>query len=74
MYTTTWCGYCVRLKRQMQRAGIEFSEVDIEQQPDAEELVKQANGGSATVPTLRFDDGSTLTNPSLAQVQERLAA
>jgi mycoredoxin len=32
------------------------------------------NGGNQTVPTVVFTDGSALTNPSLAQVKERLAA
>jgi mycoredoxin len=45
MYTTTWCGYCVRLKKLMQREGIDYAEVDIEQDPAAADLVMQANGG-----------------------------
>ena len=48
--------------------------VDIEQQPDAALIVEQANNGNQTVPTLLFPDGTALTNPSLAQVKERLAA
>jgi mycoredoxin len=68
VYSTTWCGYCVRLKRQLDREGVVYAEVDIEQDPSAEELVKRANGGDATVPTLIFDDGSALTNPSVKQV------
>lgn len=74
MYTTPWCGYCRRLKGQLEREGIEFSEVDIEQDPDAAEFVMSVNGGNQTVPTLHFPDGSALTNPSLAQVKEQLAA
>ena len=74
MFTTPWCGYCHRLKSQLDREGIAFSIVDIEQQPDAAFTVEQANGGNQTVPTLLFSDGSTLTNPSVAQVKERLAA
>jgi mycoredoxin len=74
MYTTTWCGYCVRLKRQMNDAGIVFDEVDIEQVPGAAELVEQVNQGNQTVPTLVFADGTALTNPSLAQVNDQLAA
>ena len=35
MYTTTWCGYCFRLKSQLGRAGVEYDEVDIERQQDA---------------------------------------
>jgi mycoredoxin len=74
MFTTTWCGYCQRLKSQLDRAGIEYEVVDIENEPEGAELVEHANGGNQTVPTLLFDDGSTLTNPSVAQVQQRLAA
>ena len=73
MYTTPWCGYCVRLKKLMQREGIEYAEVDIERDPAAAELVMQANGGNRTVPTLLFRDGSALTNPSIDQVKAALA-
>ena len=74
MYSTPWCGYCRRLKRQMDDAGISFEEVDIEQEPGAATLVEQVNHGNQTVPTLVFADGTALTNPSLAQVADRLAA
>ena len=74
MYSTPWCGYCHRLKRLMLDVGIEFVEVDIEQDDAAATLVMTANEGNATVPTLRFADGSTLTNPSIRDVQEKLAA
>ena len=72
MYTTPWCGYCVRLKKLMQREGIAFTEVDIEAVPDAAELVMQANGGNRTVPTLVFAGGVALTNPSIDQVKAQL--
>lgn len=72
VYSTPWCGYCVRLKRQLDREGVTYREVDIEQDPSAEQLVMQANGGNATVPTLIFDDGSTLTNPSVKQVLAKI--
>ena len=72
MYTTTWCGYCVRLKKMMQREGIAYAEVDIEQDPQAADVVMQANGGNRTVPTLVFPDGSALTNPSIDQVRAQL--
>ena len=73
MYTTTWCGYCNRLKKMMQREGIEFAEVDIEVTEGAADLVMAANGGNRTVPTLVFADGVALTNPSLDQVKAQLA-
>jgi mycoredoxin len=73
MYTTSWCGYCVRLKKLMQREGIDYAEVNIETDEGAAELVMKANGGNQTVPTLLFADGSALTNPSIDQVKSQLA-
>jgi len=74
IYSTPWCGYCHRLKGQLDREGISYREVDIEQEPDAAFVVEQVNGGNQTVPTLVFADGSALTNPSVAQVKAKLAA
>src|SRR3954454_15167926 len=73
MYTTSWCGYCVRLKKLMQREGIEYAEVNIEIDESAADIVMQANGGNRTVPTLVFPDGAALTNPSIDQVKSQLA-
>lgn len=72
MFSTTWCGYCRRLKSQLDREGIAYDEVDIERKPDAADYVMEVNGGNQTVPTVLFPDGSALTNPSVAQVRERL--
>ena len=74
MYSTTWCGYCHRLRKQLDREGIEYSVVDIEQDAAAADFVMGVNGGNQTVPTLRFSDGSALTNPTIVQVKERLAS
>lgn len=74
MYSTPWCGYCQRLKVQLQRDGISFDEVDIEQQPEAADFVMSVNGGNQTVPTLHFSDGSALTNPSVIDVKAKLAS
>ena len=74
MYTTSWCGYCHRLKSQLDREGIAYDVVDIEQVPSAVEIVVAANNGNQTVPTLVFSDGSAHTNPSLAQVKSKLAS
>lgn len=74
MYSTPWCGYCRRLKSQLEREGITYDEVDIEQDPTAADYVMSVNGGNQTVPTLLFADGSALTNPSLAQVKAKIAA
>ncbi|MCB9409607.1 mycoredoxin [Mycolicibacterium sp.] len=72
MYSTVWCGYCRRLKTMLKSEGIPFREVDIEHDPEAADFVMSVNHGNQTVPTLRFADGSALTNPSLAEVKTKL--
>lgn len=72
MFTTSWCGYCRRLKSQMELEGITWTEVDIEQEPGGADFVMSVNDGNQTVPTLLFPDGTAATNPSMAQVRERL--
>ena len=74
MYSTTWCGYCMRLKRMLDREGIAYAEVNIEQDPAAADFVMRVNGGNRTVPTVIFPDGAALTNPSIDQVKAALAA
>jgi mycoredoxin len=73
MYSTPWCGYCHRLQGQLDREGVAYTVIDIEEQPDAAAYVREVNGGFETVPTVVFADGSALTNPSLAQVLARVA-
>jgi mycoredoxin len=72
MYTTVWCGYCRRLKTMMKAAGITFAEVDIEHDPEAAQFVATVNHGNQTVPTLKFADGTALTNPSINEVKAKL--
>ncbi|MCX6396483.1 MAG: mycoredoxin [Propionibacteriales bacterium] len=74
MYSTTWCGYCHRLKSQLNREGIEFEVIDMEQTPGAVDVVMKVNNGNQTVPTLVYSDGTAQTNPSVAQVKAKLAS
>lgn len=72
MFSTTWCGYCRRLKSQLDREGIGYTEINIEKTPGTAELVEVINQGNQTVPTLLYPDGSSATNPSLADVKKAL--
>lgn len=74
MYSTPWCGYCNRLKGQMDREGIAYEVVDIEQVPEAAELVMAHNGGNQTVPTLVYADGTAQTNPGIKDVKAKVAS
>ncbi len=73
MFTTTWCGFCRRLKSQLDREGVAYAEVNIETEPGSADYVMSVNGGNQTVPTVLFPDGSAATNPSAAEVLARLA-
>ncbi|NUS16491.1 MAG: NrdH-redoxin, partial [Streptomyces sp.] len=75
MYSTSWCGYCRRLKSQMDREGIAYTEINIEEHPESAAFVEKANGGNQTVPTLQIVPAAggaevVMTNPSLAQVKQ----
>ncbi|WP_235487603.1 NrdH-redoxin, partial [Frankia sp. AvcI1] len=51
-----------------------YKTVDIENDPTAEQLVRDANNGNATVPTVLFPDGTVMTNPSVRQVTEKVTS
>lgn len=73
MYSTTWCGYCRRLKRQFEEAGIPFREVDLDEEAHHGAKIEAATGGYRTVPTVEVD-GELLVNPSIREVQHALGA
>jgi mycoredoxin len=73
IYSTSWCGYCHRLMKQLDREGVAYATVDIERDVAAADYVMSVNGGNQTVPTVVFADGSALTNPSLAEVKRKIA-
>lgn len=73
MFSTTWCGYCKRLKKQLDASGIGYTEINIEEVEGTAELVESFNNGNQTVPTVLFPDGTAATNPSLNDVKARLS-
>jgi mycoredoxin len=72
VYSTQSCGFCHRLMTQLDREGIAYESVDIEQNPDAATYVMSVNDGNQIVPTVRFPDGVAMTNPSIAEVKARV--
>ncbi len=56
IFCTTWCVDCRRAKQFLSDRGIEFDEVDIDEDPDAEDLILQVNAGRRKVPTIRVGD------------------
>ncbi len=52
VYTTSWCSDCHALKAYLDAKGLPYSEVNIEDDPEAAELVMRVNAGRRSVPTM----------------------
>jgi len=56
MYCTSWCVDCWRAKRFLRDRGVKFAEINIDEEPDAEDLVLNVNEGRRKVPTIKVGD------------------
>ena len=72
MYSTTWCGDCKRSKRFLDEYGIEYTDHDVDAEPEAKRWVMEMNNGRSPVPTIIFPDGSILVEPSNEQLAAKL--
>lgn len=72
-YGTPWCGDCYRSRQLLIEAGIEYTEIDIDQDAEAAERVIQLNKGYRSVPTIVFPDGTILVEPSNLELTTELA-
>jgi thioredoxin reductase (NADPH) len=72
VYGTTWCGDCRRSKQFLGEQGIHYDFVDIEKDAAAAAYVEEVNNGKRTIPVIVFPDGTTLSEPSDAQLAAKL--
>lgn len=72
VYSTVWCPDCKRAKKFFGEHRIQYENVDIEQNPEHVDFVMKVNNGMRVIPTIVFPDGSTLSEPSNAQLAEKL--
>ena len=72
IYTTTSCGDCRLAKAVLDRAGVDYEEINIDRDPDAVATVLAINGGYTTVPTILLPSGRVLVEPSRRQLLEAL--
>ena len=73
MYGADWRGDCIRSKRLLNELGVEFTYVDLEQEPDAQSIVIERNKGAKSIPVIVFPDDSHLTEPSDPDLRAKLA-
>jgi mycoredoxin len=72
LYTSRFCGHSLAVERFMKKHQIPFDQINIDDNAAARDRVKAINNGYASVPTLIFPDGSTLTEPSFRQLRAKL--
>src|SRR3954465_4619584 len=72
LYGTNWCGDCKRAKQFFGEQRVHYDFVDVDADSDGMAYVEQVNSGKQVIPVIRFDDGSTLIEPSNAQLAEKL--
>lgn len=72
VYGATWCPDCTRAKQFLGEQRIHYKWIDIEQQPEYQAYVESVNQGKRIIPTIVFDDGSILVEPSNAELAKKL--
>ena len=72
VYGADWCPDCRRSKKFLQDNFIPFTWIDTDADKEAEEFVKQKNNGRRVIPTIIFEDGSLLVEPSNEALAEKL--
>jgi mycoredoxin len=71
LYSAWWCGHCQRLKNQLQRADIDYEEVDVEHFPDVSARIVRQTGGHRVIPAVGVGE-ALLVNPRLEEVEALL--
>ena len=72
MYGTTWCSDCKRAKQFLGEQRVPYDFVDVDADPAGRAVVQAHNDGKDVIPTIVFDDGSVLVEPSNAELAARL--
>ncbi len=72
VYGAPWCGDCHRSRRLLELHEVPFQWIDIDEQPEYQEVVRKYNSGKQIIPTIVFDDGSFLSEPTDAQLKAKL--
>ena len=72
MYGTVWCSDCKRTKKFFGEQRVHYDFIDIDEDPEGLKIVEEVNEGKQIIPTIVFDDGSTLVEPSNADLAQKL--
>tara|TARA_B100001057_G_scaffold132525_1_gene131895 strand:+ start:1332 stop:1580 length:249 start_codon:yes stop_codon:yes gene_type:complete len=71
-YTTDWCGDCVRSKALLNKLEVDFNEINVDLDEEANQYIKTLQVDQRRIPTIVFEDGSFLVEPSDVELQNKL--
>ena len=71
-YTTDWCGDCVRSKALLNKLDVNFNEINVDVNQEANEYIKFLQVNQRRIPTIVFEDGSFLVEPSDIELENKL--
>lgn len=72
VYGTSWCPDSLRAQRMLEKEGVPFHFIDIDENPEGEALVKQTNRGNRSVPTIFFPDGTVFVEPGGGMLRAKI--
>jgi len=72
VYGAVWCGDCHRSSRLLEKYGVPYQWIDIDGNTELQDVVRQYNSGKQIIPTIVFDDGTVLSEPTDAQLKAKL--
>ena len=72
MYSTQWCGDCVRSKKVFDNLNIKFTEIDIDFDKEGFEIAKKLQNQNPRIPTIVFEDGSFPVEPTDVELTDKL--
>ncbi len=72
IYSTDWCGDCVRSKVFLKKHNIAFNEINVDSNNEANEYIKTLQNSQRRIPTIVFSDGSFLVEPTDIELEEKL--
>ena len=72
VYGTDWCGDCFRAKTLLDKHQIDYQWINIDNDHEAKETVRQVDKGAIVVPTIIFQDGPVLTEPTNNQLRRKI--
>jgi thioredoxin reductase (NADPH) len=72
MYGTSWCSDCKRAKQFFGEQRVRYDFVDVDQSPEGRAVVEGHNDGKDIIPTIVFEDGSVLVEPTNAELAAKL--